>query len=119
MEDLEKRLIEGIANGQPGTGKPWEKMFIVTEGIFSMEGSIVKLPAILALKKKYKVSKSSESRTLEIISPSRIQKFKLLESSLLLLFQNCWDIWFFCGPPKFISTFFHLYERGLSETEVK
>lgn len=55
MTSLENNLIDGIKKGQPG-GKPWKKVFIVTEGIFSMEGSIVKLPSLLALKQKYKVS---------------------------------------------------------------
>lgn len=55
MNSLECILKNGIKNGQPGTEEPWEKIFIVTEGIFSMEGSIVKLPEILSLKEKYKV----------------------------------------------------------------
>lgn len=55
MRSLEDELIAAIKHGQPKTGEPWDKIFIVTEGIFSMEGSIVKLPALLALKKKYKV----------------------------------------------------------------
>lgn len=54
MESLEAQLIDGIINGQPGSGAPWKKIFIVTEGIFSMEGSIVNLPEIIALKRKYK-----------------------------------------------------------------
>lgn len=55
MHSLENELIVAIKHGQPTTGKPWDKIFIVTEGIFSMEGSIVNLPSVLALKKKYKV----------------------------------------------------------------
>ncbi|KAK7603935.1 hypothetical protein V9T40_004208 [Parthenolecanium corni] len=54
MHSLENELIVAIKHGQPTTGKPWDKIFIVTEGIFSMEGSIVNLPSVLALKKKYK-----------------------------------------------------------------
>ncbi|XP_046410336.1 serine palmitoyltransferase 2 isoform X1 [Neodiprion virginianus] len=51
---LERCLREAIVHGQPGSGKPWKKIFIIVEGIYSMEGSIVHLPDILKLKKKYK-----------------------------------------------------------------
>lgn len=54
MNDLERVLRESIIAGQPGSGKPWKKILIIVEGVFSMEGSIVKLPEIIALKKKYK-----------------------------------------------------------------
>lgn len=54
MKDLERVLQDSIAAGQPKTGKPWKKILIFVEGVFSMEGSIVKLPEIVALKKKYK-----------------------------------------------------------------
>lgn len=54
INDLERVLQESIATGQPKTGKPWKKILIIVEGVFSMEGSIVKLPEIVALKKKYK-----------------------------------------------------------------
>lgn len=54
MRDLERRLQEAVYEGQPKTGTPWRKVFIIVEGIFSMEGTIVRLPEIVALKKKYK-----------------------------------------------------------------
>lgn len=54
MKHLEKLLREAIVNGQPKTGDPWEKILIVVEGVYSMEGSIVKLPEVIALKKMYK-----------------------------------------------------------------
>lgn len=54
MESLESQLIDGIINGQPSSGEPWKKIFIVTESIFSMEGSIANLLEIIALKRKYK-----------------------------------------------------------------
>lgn len=54
MKHLEKMLREAIIIGQPKTGKPWDKILIVVEGVYSMEGSIVHLPEIIALKKKYK-----------------------------------------------------------------
>lgn len=54
VEDLEKKLKESIVYGQPRTSRPWKKILIVVEGVYSMEGSIVNLPKIIELKKKYR-----------------------------------------------------------------
>ncbi|XP_070142709.1 serine palmitoyltransferase 2 isoform X2 [Drosophila kikkawai] len=55
MRDLERVLRQGVCYGNPKNGgKPYKKVMILVEGIFSMEGSIVRLPEIIALKKKYK-----------------------------------------------------------------
>lgn len=54
MKDLEKVLETAVVNGQPKTRAPWKKILIIVEGIYSMEGSIVRLPQVVALKKKYK-----------------------------------------------------------------
>ncbi|XP_017758819.1 PREDICTED: serine palmitoyltransferase 2 isoform X2 [Eufriesea mexicana] len=54
MKHLEKCLKTAIVFGQTGSGEPWKKILIVVEGVYSMEGSIVHLPEILQLKKKYK-----------------------------------------------------------------
>uniref|UniRef100_A0A8C2DLB0 serine C-palmitoyltransferase n=1 Tax=Cyprinus carpio TaxID=7962 RepID=A0A8C2DLB0_CYPCA len=54
MQSLEKLLKEAICSGQPRTHRGWKKILIMVEGIYSMEGSLVRLPEILALKKKYK-----------------------------------------------------------------
>lgn len=54
MHSLEKMLREAICSGQPRTHRPWKKILIMVEGIYSMEGSVVRLPEIIALKKKYK-----------------------------------------------------------------
>ncbi|XP_066249345.1 serine palmitoyltransferase 2 [Euwallacea similis] len=55
MEQLEQMLKEAIYFGQPSESfKPWKKIVIVVEGVYSMEGTIVKLPEVIALKKKYK-----------------------------------------------------------------
>lgn len=54
MRDLERVLRHAVLYGQPKTGKPYRKILIVIEGVFSMEGSIVRLPEVIALKKKYK-----------------------------------------------------------------
>jgi len=54
MKDLERQLRQGVIQGQPRTYRPWRKILIVVEGVYSMEGSIVNLPDVIALKKKYK-----------------------------------------------------------------
>lgn len=55
MRDLERVLRYNVVHGNPkADGKPWKKIMILVEGVFSMEGSIVRLPEIIALKKKYK-----------------------------------------------------------------
>lgn len=53
IDHLEKLLRSAIIKGHPKTRRPWKKIMIVVEGVYSMEGTIVKLPEILALKKKY------------------------------------------------------------------
>ena len=55
MVDLERVIREAVVSGHPRTRRPWRKILIVVEGVYSMEGSIVNLPAVVALKKKYKV----------------------------------------------------------------
>ena len=56
MHDLERLLRRAISQGQPDSPqhRPWRKILIVAEGLFSMEGSIVDLPGLLRLKEKYK-----------------------------------------------------------------
>ncbi|CAI9579729.1 unnamed protein product [Staurois parvus] len=54
MKNLEKLLREAVIRGQPRSHRAWKKILIIVEGIYSMEGSIVRLPEIVALKKKYK-----------------------------------------------------------------
>lgn len=51
---LEELLRESISQGQPRTHRPWKKILVIVEGLFSMEGTIVNLPALLELKKRYK-----------------------------------------------------------------
>jgi serine palmitoyltransferase len=52
---LETLLREVISQGQPKTHRPWKKILVIVEGLYSMEGTLVNLPAIVELKKKYKV----------------------------------------------------------------
>ncbi|XP_075060060.1 serine palmitoyltransferase 3-like isoform X2 [Mixophyes fleayi] len=54
MQNLEKLLRDAVVSGQPRSPRPWKKILILVEGIYSMEGSIVRLPDIVELKKKYK-----------------------------------------------------------------
>ena len=54
MEDLEAKIANAVVFGLPRTHRPWKKILIIVEGVYSMEGSIVNLPGILALKEKYK-----------------------------------------------------------------
>ncbi|XP_043999687.1 serine palmitoyltransferase 2-like isoform X1 [Gambusia affinis] len=54
MQSLEKLLREAIVHGQPRTHRPWKKILIMVEGIYSMEGSIVRLPEVIALKRRYR-----------------------------------------------------------------
>lgn len=56
VKDLERVLREVISQGQPRTHRPWKKILLVVEGLYSMEGSMCNLPGIVALKKKYKFS---------------------------------------------------------------
>ncbi|XP_040575849.1 serine palmitoyltransferase 2 [Lepeophtheirus salmonis] len=53
VRDLERLLRQGLIHGHNKTRRPWKKVVIVVEGVYSMEGSIVCLPEILALKNKY------------------------------------------------------------------
>uniref|UniRef100_A0A914XF82 Aminotransferase class I/classII domain-containing protein n=2 Tax=Plectus sambesii TaxID=2011161 RepID=A0A914XF82_9BILA len=52
-KDLERQIRNAIVAGQPKSGKPYKKIMIIVEGIYSMEGTIVHLPDIIAVKKKY------------------------------------------------------------------
>ena len=56
LEQLESLLRVSIADGQPRSHRPWKKILIVVEGIYSMEGEMCRLAEIVELKKKYKVS---------------------------------------------------------------
>jgi len=54
MSDLESKLKLYITQGMPETHRPWRKIFVVVEGIYSMEGTIVKLKKLVELKKVYR-----------------------------------------------------------------
>lgn len=54
MNELESLLRECISQGMPRTHRPWKKILLVVEGLYSMEGTLVNLPRIMELKQKYK-----------------------------------------------------------------
>ena len=54
MADLERLLRERISQGQPRTHRPWRKILVAVEGLYSMEGTMCNLPGLVALRKKYK-----------------------------------------------------------------
>lgn len=54
MDLLEKLIREQIVLGQPKTNRPWKKILICVEGLYSMEGTLANLPRLVELKKKYK-----------------------------------------------------------------
>ncbi|CAD26592.1 SERINE PALMITOYL TRANSFERASE SUBUNIT 2 [Encephalitozoon cuniculi GB-M1] len=54
MEDLERKLVFNISQGQPLTHRAWKKIIVIVEGIYSMEGTVVKLRRLVELKRKYK-----------------------------------------------------------------
>jgi serine palmitoyltransferase len=70
MRDLENLLREVISQGQPKTHRPWKKIMIIVEGLYSMEGTMANLPAILELKKKYKVGQASILRLARVANLS-------------------------------------------------
>ena len=60
-EHLELVLRAAIAEGQPRSHRPWRKILIIVEGIYSMEGEMCRLPEIIAVKKKYKARGSQHA----------------------------------------------------------
>jgi len=54
VDHLERQVRFAIAEGQPRTHRPWRKILIIVEGIYSMEGDTAPLAEIIAVKEKYK-----------------------------------------------------------------
>ena len=76
-DHLEAVLRASIAEGQPRTRRPWKKVLVVVEGIYSMEGEIVDLAAIVAVAKKYKVRRSPHSALMRRWRSDRASSFLL------------------------------------------
>ncbi|SPR00134.1 serine C-palmitoyltransferase [Plasmodiophora brassicae] len=53
VDDLERTVRQSIIEGQPRTHRPWTKILVIVEGIYSMEGEICDLPRIVDVVKKY------------------------------------------------------------------
>jgi len=54
LSHLEEVLQEAIVHGQPRHHRPWKKITVVVEGIYSMEGAICRLAGIVPIVKRYK-----------------------------------------------------------------
>lgn len=54
MENLEKLLRFYISQGQPNTKKAWDKIIVIAEGLYSMEGTVLSLKKLIMLRRKYK-----------------------------------------------------------------
>ena len=52
-EHLEEILRQAIVKGRPRTRRPWNKILVIVEGIYSMEGEYCDLRNIVAVCKKY------------------------------------------------------------------
>uniref|UniRef100_A0A7S2WH78 serine C-palmitoyltransferase n=1 Tax=Eucampia antarctica TaxID=49252 RepID=A0A7S2WH78_9STRA len=52
-ENLEQVLRQAIVMGQPRTRRPWNKILVIVEGIYSMEGEYCDLPGIVKVTKKH------------------------------------------------------------------
>ncbi|KAI3913152.1 hypothetical protein MKW98_007168 [Papaver atlanticum] len=67
---LEEVLREQIAFGQPRTRRPWKKIIVVVEGIYSMEGELCKLPEIIQVCKKYRGLKNLHVAVIIVAFPA-------------------------------------------------
>jgi len=54
MDALESIIRRAIISGQPRTHRPWKKILIIVEGVYSMEGEVCDLSKVVEIKKKYK-----------------------------------------------------------------
>lgn len=52
-EHLEVVIRKAIIEGQPRTHRPWKKILIMIEGVYSMEGEMCPLAEIVRVKKQY------------------------------------------------------------------
>lgn len=48
-------LREAVVMGMPRTRRPWKKILVVVEGIYSMEGEVADLKPIVEVAKRHKV----------------------------------------------------------------
>jgi len=55
IEHLEETIREAIVLGRPRTRRPWNKIMVIVEGIYSMEGEYCDLQNVVRVCKKYGV----------------------------------------------------------------
>ena len=53
IEHLEEIIREAIVLGRPRTRRPWNKIMVIVEGVYSMEGEYCDLRNVVAVCKKY------------------------------------------------------------------
>jgi serine palmitoyltransferase len=53
MDRLEKLCRDAVVNGDPRRKRPWSKILIVVEGVYSMEGEVIDLASVVRIKRKY------------------------------------------------------------------
>jgi serine palmitoyltransferase len=53
IKHLEQVIRRAILDGQPRSHRPWRKIMIMVEGIYSMEGEMCPIRAIVEIKNKY------------------------------------------------------------------
>ena len=54
VKQLESVIRDAIIQGQPKHHRPWRKILVMVEGIYSMEGTVCRLKEVVAIAKKYK-----------------------------------------------------------------
>jgi serine palmitoyltransferase len=62
MKALDTLLRESISQGQPRTHRPWKKILVIVEGLYSMEGTMLHLPELIVMKERYKVGSYGRGR---------------------------------------------------------
>lgn len=55
IEHLEETIREAIVMGRPRTRRPWNKIMVIVEGVYSMEGEYCDLKNVVKVCKKYGV----------------------------------------------------------------
>jgi len=53
MKHLESTLRQAIIFGQPRTRRPWKKILVIVEGVYSMEGEYCDLKSVVQICKRY------------------------------------------------------------------
>ena len=89
LHHLEQLLRAAMIEGQPVGPRPWKKIMIVVEGIYSMEGEVCRLAEVVALKKKYKARCLVQCRAPSAAGHSSLCKYQRLTTSAQDLPTRC------------------------------